>query len=100
MDTLADGRDRVQMKLFSVERPGGFGRDFRIRSTRDGPPHERHPLWFSAVEFFGVLRVRNSKPENPKPKARNKPKPEARNKPKIDARNARKSETRSAQPET
>ena len=37
MDILTDGRDRVQMKLFSVERPGGFGRDFRIRSTRDGP---------------------------------------------------------------
>ena len=72
MDALADGRDRVQMKLFSVERPGGFGRDFRIRSTRDAPPHERHPLWFSAVEFFGVLRV-NLKPETPDSNQNQKP---------------------------
>ncbi len=35
-----------------------FGTRFRIRSA--GALQERHPLWLSMVEFYGVVRVSTS----------------------------------------
>jgi hypothetical protein len=80
------------MKLFAVDRPGGFASEFRIRAVKDvrhrappagaaslarlpgpapsvtgargaqGPGEERRPHWFAAVELFGVLRASDAAP--------------------------------------